>query len=412
MANRHRWILGVCGTLGIGALGLGCGDAGGQPAIDAAAGRDAATTEVPDGATTSDAGGTTPRDAALPDTGPRVATCTGLPDGSWENITPPGVTTSGAIALDPTDPAVLFATGHGVWRSSDCGASWTLVSTGANGDQIAADGTAASEGLPSAMVIDPVDHDTMYLSFYRGPLNLWKSTNGGVDWERLIDPASEIGQDVQYLFFQSIALDPMDHLHLVAATHANCNPPENTIGCQIESVDGGATWSMVSNPENAAWAENGGALAFGPSHWVYGQPGGRLWITQDHGASWQDHTPAGQMGTTGGFLGAPVVADDHLYYLPTFTGVLRSSDGLTWEDLPGLRGRFVGFAAGSGRIFASDQLTPTYRMASLDDLSHWTELPSPPEGDANGGPHLRYEPTHHVLYTSGWAGGMWRLHVP
>jgi hypothetical protein len=335
--------------------------------------------------------------------------CTQLPGvATWENINPPGVTETAAFAIDPFDPATIYTTAqhHGVYRSSDCGGSWTLVSTGENGDVI-------STGTPSGMVMDPVDRGTLYMSMYLGPQNLWKSTNGGVDWQPLIDPSSEAGQNIQYHWFQSIGIDPTDHRHLVASTHANCNPPEYSIGCQVESLNGGETWSVVQNPESASWAEQGGALALGPKLWIYGQPFGKLWISRNHGSSWEDHTPSGQGGTTGGFIGSPIVGSDGNYYLPTLNGIIRSANGLDWENLPGLAGRFVGMSGGNGYIFASDQWSPTYRMASLDDLSHWTEIEPPAALKSDqGAPHLHYEPTHHLLFSSNWSGGMWRTRVP
>jgi hypothetical protein len=386
------------------AVWSGC--AGSAADIDGARAGDAAAT-ADTNANDANASSDASRRPTRPDGGAGTPSCANLPaGGAWERINPPGVQETDAIALDPFDPAVIYTTGRGVWRSSDCGGSWTRVSTGVNADMVSA-------GAPSAMVLDAVDRGTMYMSMYLGPQNLWKSTNGGVDWQRLIDPASDVGRRVQYFWFQSIALDPTDHLHLVASSHANCNPPDYSIGCQVESLDGGTTWSLVFNPERAGWAEQGGALALGPSLWIYGQPFGRLWITTDHGATWRDRTPTGGGGTSGGFLGEPAIGDDNRYYLPTLNGVIRSADGLTWETLPGLTGRFVGFAAGGGRIFASDQWSLTYRMASLGDLSHWTEIPAPTGLPSNqGGPHLRYEPTHRLLYSSNWAGGMWRTRIP
>jgi hypothetical protein len=56
------------------------------------------------------------------------------------------------------------------------GATWTHVSTGANGSQL-------DSGSPVSIVVDPVNQGTMYVAEIYGPPGVWKSTNGGVDWD-------------------------------------------------------------------------------------------------------------------------------------------------------------------------------------------------------------------------------------
>lgn len=344
------------------------------------------------------------RDAAVP-----PPSCTNLAEpGTWEFISPNDHETA-AIAVDPFDPAVLYTSADGIYRSADCGGTWERVNTTENG----LPGTSLNGASPVGIAMDPEVQGTMYIANYRGPQNIWKSTDGGVSWVSLIAGDSEIGESLQYNWYQSIAIDPDDHLHLVAATHANCNPDAFSAGCQVETLDGGETWRLARNPEDASWAENGGALLLNSDVWVYGQPFGKLWITRDHGDDWEDVTPVGGHGTSSGIIVHPVRDGEGNYYLGTLYGVLRSPDGVAWSVVPGLTGRTVGFTSGNGMLFSSDQWSTAYRYARFDDLSAWTIIPPPPGlDDERGAPNLVYEPAHRLLYSSNWKGGLWRMRVP
>jgi len=92
--------------------------------------------------------------------------CPNLPmllDGGWLNISPPGSnyasTYSGinAVAVRPDNPAIIYtgADSNGMFRSTDCGATWARVNTGQNA-------TALSSGRPWSLVIDPITPDVMY----------------------------------------------------------------------------------------------------------------------------------------------------------------------------------------------------------------------------------------------------------
>ena len=88
---------------------------------------------------TNDAGTSAPPDSSGPDGGiaHTVSTCDGLHGiGQWENITPPSVTLTQNgvlhVVQDPTHVGTLYLgiDLNGIWRSDDCGGSWTKVSTG------------------------------------------------------------------------------------------------------------------------------------------------------------------------------------------------------------------------------------------------------------------------------------------
>jgi len=91
-----------------------------------------------------------------------------------ENWNASGLPNSGVrvLAIDPQDPAVLFAggVGTGVYKTADSGATWVPVNT----------------GLPQehedsyVIVVDPSDSSVVYLGTWSD--GLFKSTDGGASW--------------------------------------------------------------------------------------------------------------------------------------------------------------------------------------------------------------------------------------
>jgi hypothetical protein len=336
--------------------------------------------------------------------------CTDLPaPGVWQRIDPPDTHFSGAMAIDPHQPGGLWTgmADHGMYRSDDCGKSWRSV----NGKA----GFAVGGAGVASIAVDPVDRGVLYVAYYLGPLSIWKSTNGGADWVDMFPGNHPVRAATQYNWFQSVRLDPSDHRHIVASTHGPCFAPYND-ACQMESTDAGASWKIVRNPQGSGWAENGGAIALGPNTWLFGAPFGPiagLWLSTDHGDSWTQVNPPGTGGPGGLFSIRPVPASDGYVYLPTHSGMVRSKDGLAWEALPNLTGRFVGMVTLGDHFIVADQWTPTYRVGNVHDLGQWTTLPAPPTlKDDEGSPFLDYDATHRVLYSSTWSGGLWRMVLP
>src|SRR5512139_2694471 len=88
----------------------------------------------------------------------------------------PGVWTTGgpyggyvrALAIDPSNPATLYgATGGGVFKSTDSGATWAAASTGLTNLNV------------SALAINPTNPATLYAGTGGG---VFKSTDSGATW--------------------------------------------------------------------------------------------------------------------------------------------------------------------------------------------------------------------------------------
>jgi hypothetical protein len=355
-------------------------------------------------------GGSVALEAGAPHT---VGACTSLPPaGTWEYISPlkaalgdpTGKNFAGAVVVDPFDPATVWhGIGYaGIFKSTDCGATWTHVSTGANGSQL-------DSGSPVSIVVDPVNQGTMYVAEIYGPPGVWKSTNGGVDWEQLFPPTSAYAQAVQYSIITSISMDPTNPLHLVVSPHAGCAAPYAPL-CEAETMDGGKTWTIATLPFLTQWEEGAGAWVLNETSWIYaGQSG--LFLTTDHGASWQNVTPAGVSFQSGPEDEIPI-GPDGTHYMTSTLGLLTSPDGRTWTRAMGCNGRLVGLALGDGTLYTADQWSTTYWVASLKDLT-CSMLAAPaamPSG--KGAAFLAYDTPHHVLYSSNIDAGLWRTITP
>src|SRR5260221_2272552 len=266
----------VAGSTGNGAGG-GIGGAGGNASAGAAGkgGAGGVNAEAGVGGSGGAGGGMT-----------KASLCTGLPRaGTWDSVAPTGITDTNAVMVDPFDAATVWlgANNHGIFKSTDCAATWTHVNTGRHGADL-------DKGGLVSMAVDPVAPGVLYTIAIYGAQGMWKSMNGGVDWDPLFPAGSDVAKTVQDNFIASHSMDPADHQHLVRGTHAHCLAPYNP-HCEAESTDGGATWRIFKQP-GSSWQEQAGPFVLDATSWLYGAPAGPF-LTTDHGASWKDVTPSG-----------------------------------------------------------------------------------------------------------------------
>jgi hypothetical protein len=342
----------------------------------------------------------------------RVGTCDGLAaPGEWQDITPPEVTLeppyTGALTVlpHPTEAGTLYVltSGSGVFRSTDCGAHWTRVNTGRNADQIDA-------GLAWSAVIDPVAPDTIYTLTGYGPPGVWKSTDGGVNWDQIVPESLEVPG-----FTARVAMDPVDHLHLMINFHDDCAPPHTPV-CFAETMDGGATWRVLDFPTALAdaWGEGTSIYPLDATHWIYQRDD--LFYTADAGATWTLVTPGGAFGA--GYIQGPFFrTPDGAYHFGSTYGVLRSPDGATWTRIEDSGHALIGLTGDGTRLIAVEGFQPPgdtdeiVFSATYVDPANWSpystrglRLPL-----ASGASGIEADPIHHVVYVPMQGEGLWRV---
>jgi hypothetical protein len=350
--------------------------------------------------------------------------------GNWESITPqtvsldPGFPTPAgqnfgahAFVIDPDDPATIYlgTSAQGIYKSTDCGANWTHINTGANGALL-------DQGRNWTMAIDPVDSQTIYSNAGYDPVQMggaWKSTNGGVDWQQIFTPSviDVFGENgINGGFVHVLTIDPIVSGHLIVTPHFSCQGAHSA-SCILATSDGAATWTVLEDApvcrDGGTGCLEGSAQAMIDSDtWLWAGWGG-VWRTADAGASWT------QVFDNNGGLASPdyVHVDDGtasgVYYIPDQTfGILKSPDkGVTWTPIAGSP-HAAHIAASETTLFA-DAGQDDYSSAPLADLSRWTALPSLPAAaatvmNAQAG-KLAYDRSHHILYSLNLTGGFWRL---
>jgi photosystem II stability/assembly factor-like uncharacterized protein len=173
-----------------------------------------------------------------------------------------------SLAVDPTDPAVVFASNwNGVYESRDGGASWSGI----------------MPGSPSANVIafDPSSHSTLYA----GGSGVQQSSDGGQTW-RDRSPRDN-GAIVNYI--ADLLFDPNDARRVFASATS-----------VYRSVDGTGSWQKVMTPDDEysygyyyPGPPTVEAVAIAPSDsaTLYAggwQAGGFLYRSTDGGDTWTD----------------------------------------------------------------------------------------------------------------------------
>jgi hypothetical protein len=386
------------------------------------------------------------------DAGKLVHPCGDLPAaGAWQNISPPAFASPTnmetlAVVVDPSDGSVYAAAGNktnggnggtGVYKSTDCGATFALVSTGTNGDKLAS-------GDPWAMLVDPDHPGTLYINNgYGNDPTIYRSTNGGVDWTALNpDPQQVTGSGLP--FVQAIAMDPHDSAHLAVTFHVNCGSPY-TPWCFSQSSDGGATWHLFNGPVSVpgftigGWTEASSISILGASAYIVLSPAG-VHYTGDGGATWTlvvasiDYTSYGgsthilpdgtlYVGNSGGSIYESASAAGHD---PPFAIYQAPSLPVPMPRLPYETGLSPAVTALAGSpqvtqiiddgvsLFASNNLqygTPIFYTAALASPTVWTPMPDSicANGACRGSNEMAYDGAHHIVYSANWGAGLWRL---
>jgi photosystem II stability/assembly factor-like uncharacterized protein len=239
------------------------------------------------------------------------------PPAMWVNVTanlagmPSECGNTSLLASHPsTDMLITTVAQHGLWSSTDGGASWKQLWPTAGTQQITNRG--------SSMVFDPAHPDTFWESgIYNGP-GVYRTTDDGATFTAL--------GDAHHIDSVSVDLSDPQRQTLLAGGHEQ----KNTL---YRSTDGGATWTNVgvNLPAGTNFCTNALIIdkdthLVGCSGYAGGTDG--VFRTTDGGKTWTS-------ATTASAAAAPLWASDGTIYWSLIYdhGLIKSTDqGRTWTQ--------------------------------------------------------------------------------
>lgn len=224
------------------------------------------------------------------------------------------------ILPHPSNPDIIYisAAGGGVWKSTDGGNTWTVL----------------TDGLPTtysgALAFDPTNPDIIYYGMgelhycgdcYPGD-GLFKSTDGGATWTK-IALTNEVGS-----YISRIAIRPDNPDVIFVASNQGL----------ARSTDGGSTWNWIFNVNDV------NSIVINPNHpdsifiGVYSRG---VYLSTDGGDNWTQITSLPTSGI--GRVELAMHPQHPNYLLASFVdasngglyGLYKSTDGgATWTQLP------------------------------------------------------------------------------
>jgi photosystem II stability/assembly factor-like uncharacterized protein len=243
-----------------------------------------------------------------------------------------GLASPDVFALAIAPEALWAATGLGIHRSTDGGATWQRVWSDSDGDP------RVSSWVQS-IAVAPTDPDVVWAGTLRG----WilKTTDGGATWVRSFETVGPV---------ESIAIDPTD--------------PDKVYAGSFRTTDGGATWQAMDS--------HGRLIVLDPAdpRTLY-SGGSGVWKSTDSGVTWTQLSSIG-LGIESLFIDP---FDPEVLLAGVLgSGLFRSDDGgRTWnkvESLPVFR--VIALAADPvrpGRIWLGSSDLAVFR--SLDHGRTW-----------------------------------------
>jgi uncharacterized repeat protein (TIGR01451 family) len=309
---------------------------------------------------------------------------------NWNGAQP--TETMGAIAVAAGNSSVIYAGtgeannsgdsyyGRGVLKSTDGGATWTLLRGNSGVNEF--DRKAIAQ-----IAVDPSDAsgNTVYVAIARGDVNgvggnngIWKSTNGGTTWTNTTASISTSA------FYTDVAIDPNTSTTVYMAI-GNFNG--NSLNAVYKSTNGGSTWAIAGNyPSGTADGLIRVALSKANSSVLYSSITNpstsgllKMMKSTDGGTTWSQLTSAPN------YMGAQGWYDSTLAVDPSNSSVI-----------------YAGGQAGSSGV-----------IESRDGGTTWFNIGTGQSG--NNGPHA----DHHGAafdangkFLDGDDGGIWRLDNP
>lgn len=268
-----------------------------------------------------------------------------------------------ALASDAVDPDRVYAavgtytndwdpTNGAVLRSADRGASWEKADL-----PFKLGGNMPGRGMGERLAVDPHDNDVLYLGAPSGH-GLWRSTDAGVTWSEVTafpnpgnyaqDPNDTSGYASDNQGITWVTFDESTGGGAGTATrtlYVGVADKENAV---YRSTDAGATWERLAGQptgylahKGVLDAENGYLyLAYSDTGGPYDGGKGRLYRYATATGTWTDISPAAEADTYYGFSGltvdrqrpGTVMATAYSSWWPD-TQIFRSTDsGATWSQ--------------------------------------------------------------------------------
>jgi photosystem II stability/assembly factor-like uncharacterized protein len=334
------------------------------------------------------------------------------PVGRWVNVTPPGVSLSQSdfggnnygmqtIGTGPAFGTLYLGTCYqGIWKSTDSGDHWIKINTGANSHSL-------DNGRNWTLAVDPTNANVVYTAAGFGDdQGLWKSTDGGTDWEQLL-PAAVMLRTTSDVY--CVAIDPQDHLHLLVGFHSGWSGGKDA--GLVESTDGGRSW--LEHPPLPGWGAGHYVFFLTSSTWILATQVDGFWRTGDSGKTWLKVSSFNmQHGADQLYRAA-----NGVLYLGASGHLIRSvDDGLTWLDAgaPSNQDGYHAIIGDGTYLYAQSANTggstvgsQTYFYSPESDGTTWK--PYNDQTFADGPMSMATDQEHGIVYSSNWRGGVWRL---
>ena len=212
-----------------------------------------------------------------------------------------------ALAIDPTQPATLYAGtyGAGVFKSTDSGGTWAAVNAGLTNLSV------------FVLAVNPRSSATLYAGTHGG--GVFKSTDSGGTW-------AAVNSGLTDLSVFNFAIDP--------ATPGTLYAGSSSLGV-FKSTDSGGTWAAVNTGLGSPYID---ALAIDPStpETLYaGTLGPQVYKSTDSGVTWAATGvgPNDYWGYGSAYALALNPETPATLYAGTDYGLFKSTDGgESWTD--------------------------------------------------------------------------------
>lgn len=265
---------------------------------------------------------------------------------TWINVSDPffDVGSMGSIEVSASNPDVIYAgtgsdalrsnvsIGHGVWKSTDAGATWRRAGL-------------RDVGNIGAIRVDPTNPNLVYVAAIGNPFapgvdrGLYRSSDGGTSWKKILYVSDSTGA-------VDVELQPDRPTTIYASMWRAERKPWTIIsgareGGVYKSVDGGETWRQLTNglPSDLIGRSNIAVTPADPDI-VYvlmeAKPGSGLYRSNDGGESFTMVSDYAPLLTRPFYYTALSVnpKDPNTVWIGT-EGLYRSRDGgKTWQSQP------------------------------------------------------------------------------